>query len=615
MKKIIISILTFLIYTLTFSNNYEDYKIFIDGKNAYYSADYENAKKNFEVLLRTFSSSTVFNENYAYFFIGMTYYELKDYKKAALYLEKAVYTPKKSLFSNDSDLEKIIFFSERDFSLGQSLINIGDIEKGKIYLQRVDYNTFFPFAAHYEEKALEILGKYDPQFKNKEALKFHYDFSKINTMKIPELLRIGDYYASQKNYKIAKEFYEYILKNTPLDGYGETVNKRYLKVLIQLKDYKELIKFTRTPPKEYKDLYNFYRGLAFYQLKDFTRALFLFDGIKDKKYMSMARYYAAGIYFALGDYKSTIDNAKLVTDKNIISQSMLGFSYLYLGNEKAFDKVAKEVIQNYPSSYTATYFMLLLKHTKDIPTKISSIQDLGKLASTVIINSKPLPSDFIKKADLLEIDQLSQIAEFGDKDLLQIAFDKGNFLNKGNIAYGYSTTIILENGQFYHLALRNSNEYMGEFLQYKDLLRYNYPRYFKDEVNYCSKKYDVPQEMIYTILNNISGFNIYYVSEDSRFGLMGITPEGNQGYSLFQVFDPQVNIEIGTKLLRKYLDLYEGNKLKALIAYVHGQKYVSSLYFSDNNDLSFNSIIIPEERYYLENMFLTFVFYSKLYEY
>ena len=350
-------------------------------------------------------------------------------------------------------------------------------------------------------------------------------------------------------------------------------------------------------------------------MKDFTRALFLFEGITSKDYVSNARYYSAGIYFALGDYKSTIENAKKITSKTVISQSMLAFSYLYLNDEKMFVKTAKEVIDKYSNTYVATYFYLLLENKKNIPTHITSLQDLAIIVTEIIKNGQELPPNFIKKADLLEMEQLSEIAKYGDRELLQLSFDRGSFLNHDSLAYGYSTTLILESGEFYSLALKNSMNYMREFLNYKKLMKYNYPLYFKNIVDYCSKKYDVPQEMIYTIMHNISEFNIYYVSEDAKFGIMGISYSPSEKYTIAEMFDPRVNMEIGTKILRKYLDKYDGNKLKALIAYTNGEKYVSTLYFNDNNDLSFSSIIIPEERYFLENIFLAYVFYSKLYEF
>lgn len=615
MKKIFICILSCFIYSLSFGDTHQDYNIFIEGKNAYYSGDFNTAKKDFETLLRTFSSSAVFDGNYAYFFIGMTYYELKDYKNAALYLEKAVYIPPKALFNKDMDIEKAIFFSERDYSLGDSLIKIGEVEKGITYLKRLDYSTYFPIVADYEEKALKLLEKYSPEAKDKMELKFNFDFSKIKNMPISELIKIGKFYSSQKNYKKAEEFYEYILKNIELNNYGEEINRQYLKVLIQLKEYKKIIEFTNNPPAKYKDLFNFYRGLAYYQMKDFTRALFLFDEIKSKNYISNAKYYSAGIYFALGDYKSTIENATKITSKTIISETMLAFSYLYLNDRKMFEETAKEIIKRYSNTYVATYFQLLLENKSNIPTHITSLHDLSIIVAEIIKNGQELPKNFIKKADLLEMEQLSEIAKYGDRELLQLSFDRGSFFNHNSLAYGYSTTLVLETGEFYSLAFKNSMNYMRELLNYKELMKYNYPLYFKEIVNYCSKKYDVPQEMIYTIMHNISQFNIYFVSEDSKFGIMGISYSPNEKYTLVEIFDPKINMEIGTSILRKYLDKYEGNKLKALIAYINGEKYLTSLYFNDNNDLSFSSIIIPEERYFLENIFLTYVFYSKLYEF
>ena len=74
---------------------------------------------------------------------------------------------------------------------------------------------------------------------------------------------------------------------------------------------KRILNFTANVSElQLKNLYNYYRGLAFYQMKDFSRALYLLNNIKDEKYYSKANYYIAGIYFALADYNETLTALK-----------------------------------------------------------------------------------------------------------------------------------------------------------------------------------------------------------------------------------------------------------------------------------------------------------------
>lgn len=98
MRKIFM-ILFFIINSfMAFTYTYEDYDIFIQGKNAYYNREYEEAQNKFETLLNSYSFSPILKNNYAFYFIGMTYYRMGDWKKAVFYLEKAVFSHKLSFF-------------------------------------------------------------------------------------------------------------------------------------------------------------------------------------------------------------------------------------------------------------------------------------------------------------------------------------------------------------------------------------------------------------------------------------------------------------------------------------------------------------------------------------
>ena len=615
MKKLFLYLtILIIVNTHTLSNEYQDYQLFTEAKNAYYSENYEKAKDNFEVLLRTFPVSNVFNENYAYFYIGMTYFNLKDYNKATLYLEKVTYVPTNDKLSDDSEIEKIIYFSQRDYALGFSLLELGNVEKAMIYLNRIDYTTFFPISANYEEKALELLSKYQPSAKSKLALKFNYDFSKMDDLSIDELINIGEFFISEKNYSKGQHYYEILLSKVKSTVNYNKVYEDYLKLLILDKNYNKLLKVTEKVGREQKSTAIFYRGLAFYQKKDFSRALYLFENIHHGKYYSKAKYYTASIYFALGDYKSTINVLSNIESNDLLSDNMLATSYLYVNDNKNFKKIAEKIINNYSNTYIGVYYSLLMENN-NIPTRILSLNDLSLIAIHILSQSVNLPEDFLRKADSLEIQQLSQIVKFGDEDILKLTFNKRNFLEKQSLAYIYSTTTILEKGEFYSLALKNSQKYMVEFLKYKELFQYIFPRYFKDTINTCSKNYDVPQELIYTIIYNISGFDPFYTADDSKFGLMGIFYDKNKPYRVEELFNPDYNIELGTKKLKELLELYDGNRLKTLIAYIYGENYVKNIYFGNNNDINFSSITIPEERYFLENLLLTYIFYTKLYEY
>lgn len=614
MKRVLKYIIFIMMALSSFADEFQDYKLFTAGKNAYYAENFKEAKQDFELLLRTFPNSNIFERNYAYFYIGMTYFKLNDYKNAIYYLEKATYSPTDNELNSNYEIEKMIYFSQKDYALGYSLLKMGNIEKSFIYLNRVNYTLYFPMSAYYEKKALELLSEHQFIAKAKLQLKFYYDFSQIPNLTLKELKEIGEFFVSEKNYEKAKLFYQTLLLDVDLKGEEVTIYEEYLKLLILNKNYNELIELTATAQPHIKDMVTFYRGVAFYKKRDFSRAIYLFEEINDGPYHDQAKYYLASIYFALRDYRDTIETLKNTKAEDIYSKNMLASSYLQLKDEKNFKKIAQEIVSSYPNTYLGIYYSFILEEKKESSYEISSIRDLSLLRAKVVAKSKNLPEDFLKRANSLEMQQLSEIAKLKDEDILKIILKKRNILEKESLAYSYLTTAILEKGDFYALALKNSQKNMMEFFKYKELFNYLFPRYYSDEINNYAKKYDVPEELIYTIIYNVSGFDAFYASDDSKFGLMGISYNKDTRYKLTDLFTPTYNIEEGTKRLKELLELYNGNKTKVLIAYIYGDDYLKHIYFT-NEDFNLAAITVPEERYFLESLLLTYIFYNKLYEY
>lgn len=615
MKKIFFIFLFFIYFYKSFTYTNQDYNLFLTGKKAYYSRNYSLAQLNFETLMKTFPSSLILSNNYAYFFIGMNYYRLENYEKAAYYLEKAVYISS-NLLNDNSETESLHLFVERDFALGDSLIKIGQEKKAIIYLNRVVSNTFYPFVAYYEKKALDILKNYSSKYEKKLQLKFEYNFDVIDDFSISELLDIGKFYSSKKNYEKVTKFYSLLLKKKNLSiTEKENIYIDYFEVLIKNKSFDEILNLTQNYNNEYEDLFKYYRGITFYKKRDFSRALYLFNSIEKGKFYSKAKYYSAGIYFTLKDYNSVIENLKDVEDKNIITDYMAAFSYLYLKDKFNSYRAVSELSNKYPDSYIGLYFKQLMKNKNLSINPFNSIGDLINFSNLILDSQISLPENFIPKSDIIEIDQLSQISELEDREILRVAFKKSSFAKKNNIEGIFATTLILESGNFYDLAFKNSLLSLKDFADYKELFKYNFPLYYEETIREASKKYDVPQELIYTIIHTITGFNPYYISDDSKFGIMNIPYTDSNSFNFFELFDVTTNIEEGAKILRRLLDKYQGNKIKTLIAYVYGEEYLDLIYFDYTNDISFTSITIPEERFFLQNMFMTYIFYSRLYNF
>ena len=615
MKKIFMILFFIINSSIAFTYTYEDYDIFIQGKNAYRNGNYEEAQSKFETLLKSYSFSPILKNNYAFYFIGMTYYKMGEWKNAVYYLEKAVFSHKLSFFNRGSEIEKNIYFAERDYSLGDALIKMGNKETGLLYLKRLDYSTFSPITSHFEEKALELLAKEDIHYQNYYNLKYKNDFSHVGEIPTSELLKAAHFFLSKKEYEKAKKLYKIILKTPNITVQDkEKAESELLRTLIISGKNKEIIALADEYGKNgNKDLYFFYKGLAYYRLKDFSRCLYAFENVKGNRYASLALFYRTGIYYSFGDYEQVLKTAAKIPNKNIITEIMIANSYLKLGNNKLFEKKAESIIKKYPNSYEGMFYSFLLKN-KDIDiNKHNSVFKIGLILDNLLVNCKNIDENFISTVDKIEIEKISAIASMKDEELIKIEIENSSFINKYSIQNGYAITTILEKGEFFDLAYKNSSTYRKSFFEYKDLIKYNYPLYYKNIVDINSKKYDVPQELIYSAMLISSKFNKRLLSENSKIGLMQIPYESSK--DIISLFDPQINIAIGTEKLKSLLESYKGNKLKSLIAYIYGEELLNRIQFDYDGDLNLDLITDPEERYELQNLILTYMFYKKLYNF
>lgn len=615
MKKIFMILFFIINSSIAFTYTYEDYDIFIQGKNAYCNGNYEEAQSKFETLLKSYSFSPILKNNYAFYFIGMTYYKMGEWKNAVYYLEKAVFSHKLSFFNRGSEIEKNIYFAERDYSLGDALIKMGNKETGLLYLKRLDYSTFSPITSHFEEKALELLAKEDIHYQNYYNLKYKNDFSHVGEIPTSELLKAAHFFLSKKEYEKAKKLYKIILKTPNITVQDkEKAESELFRTLIISGKNKEIIALADEYGKNgNKDLYFFYKGLAYYRLKDFSRCLYAFENVKGNRYASLALFYRTGIYYSFGDYEQVLKTATKIPNKNIITEIMIANSYLKLGNDKLFEKKAESIIKKYPNSYEGMFYSFLLKN-KDIDiNKHNSVFKIGLILDNLLVNCKNIDENFISTVDKIEIEKISAIASMKDEELIKIEIENSSFINKYSIQNGYAITTILEKGEFFDLAYKNSSTYRKSFFEYKDLIKYNYPLYYKNIVDINSKKYDVPQELIYSAMLISSKFNKRLLSENSKIGLMQIPYESSK--DIISLFDPQINIAIGTEKLKSLLESYKGNKLKSLIAYIYGEELLNRIQFDYDGDLNLDLITDPEERYELQNLILTYMFYKKLYNF
>lgn len=89
-------------------------------------------------------------------------------------------------------------------------------------------------------------------------------------------------------------------------------------------------------------------------------------------------------------------------------------------------------------------------------------------------------------------------------------------------------------------------------------------------ITMASEKYDIPEALLYKIIETESYFNNDVISSAGATGLMQIMPFNNESLGISNAKDPYQNIMGGTKLLKQYLNMYDGDLKLGLAAYNAG---------------------------------------------
>ena len=93
-------------------------------------------------------------------------------------------------------------------------------------------------------------------------------------------------------------------------------------------------------------------------------------------------------------------------------------------------------------------------------------------------------------------------------------------------------------------------------------------------VQKVAQKQGVEPDLIHAIIRAESNYNSLAVSEKGAIGLMQLMPATANAYGVNNFYDPEENIEGGTKYLKDLIKLYNGKTNLVLAAYNAGQEAV-----------------------------------------
>ena len=90
----------------------------------------------------------------------------------------------------------------------------------------------------------------------------------------------------------------------------------------------------------------------------------------------------------------------------------------------------------------------------------------------------------------------------------------------------------------------------------------------------ASKESGVDPKLIYSVMNQESGFHSNAVSPKGARGLMQLIPATARRFGVQDIFDPKQNVHAGAKYLRFLLDTFDGDVELALAGYNAGENAV-----------------------------------------
>jgi soluble lytic murein transglycosylase-like protein len=97
-----------------------------------------------------------------------------------------------------------------------------------------------------------------------------------------------------------------------------------------------------------------------------------------------------------------------------------------------------------------------------------------------------------------------------------------------------------------------------------------HPLDLNDVVNAASETYRLDPDLVNSVIRAESGFNVRALSPKGAQGLMQLMPQTASELGVRNPFDPQANVEGGTRYLRELLERYDFDLVKALAAYNAG---------------------------------------------
>ncbi|WP_297596498.1 transglycosylase SLT domain-containing protein [uncultured Cetobacterium sp.] len=608
MRYLIMLFFMGILFIQSFSYNIDDYLFFDKALKANEKKDFKESEFFYKIYERNYKDSYPLTSNYAKYYIAKNYMDLGKYEEAILYFSRAVYVPEE--FVKQKTKKTNFFQYRRDYYVGEIYLKLNNHKKSNEFLERLVTDYYDPKLTPYEIKALNLLRIKNPKYEFIYRMKYKGDFSVIDKLNSSELEGLSKYFFEKKEYKKTKIILEKLYN---ISDKKRDIEIRYLETLLKLNENKKIIEFTQDKT-DMKLI--FIRAVAYEQAKDYSRALYNYNLLNQTDYQDRAMYRTARIYFKLEEYKKVKNILEKIISKNEKIDELMLDVYVKLENRSKFLKFYEDFRSKYPENpKLGLYYMIYTK-------LLNNNQQPWDMANySIFFTSNYAVRNYIDSLENFNLEEtfkekilksaLTQIGELGNSELLDLATRSKNFdLDIDTVRDKITVIDSFAKSSFYKEAFEKSKKYKRDMYRYRNLLHNIYPKYYWNEVESARKKNLIPQSLIYTVMYIESGFDKNNDKFD-RIGLMGIPLEGILEKEKY--FDPQENIELGTKLLKQSYEKNNAMILKTLIDYLYGETVLKSLNFELDGDLKLETVGDDKLQKEIEEIVYTYAFYSAIY--
>ncbi len=290
----------------------------------------------------------------------------------------------------------------------------------------------------------------------------------------------------------------------------------------------------------------------------------------------------------------------------------IGFLNQKIGNNTIATKTFKQIIANNPLSYYSILSAKLLGEKSNKETKDIFLENLPKTTGRKIA-SKDINKNWLKRVTLwgmvhnpkflsLELKNISNINEVSLEEHILSA------------AYNLST-----NGQYlesFKVIYKSINERKIKLSE--NTLKILFPKPYLNQIKRNTKEFD--PIIALSLIRQESGFNTNAQSHVGARGLMQLMPNTARQFrkrlKKKHLYNPNLNIRIGTKYFTNLLNTYNNNLVYSLAAYNAGERrvnewqedYLNSTFMLKNIE----NIPFLETRKYVKLIFRNIFFYKMI---